>query len=150
MLSLLLLACSEVVSGLAPPCVPDAPVPEVSTVAPGEATRIRVHPLATDYDTAVYVGASRAEVLGVQREGCEAYDTCLGDEGCSACGDCDACGPLLADCVETVRVRVPVLEAGTYPLVVYSQYGETLPGSLSVGGADTGADTGGDTASSAG
>ncbi len=138
MLLILALACYEVVTGLAPPCLPDAPVPDVTQAAPGDTVRLTSHPLGDDYDTAVYVGSMPAELLGVSRVGCDDYDSCLDTEGCSACGDCDACGGLLLACVETARIRVPAIADGTYGVVIYTQYGETQPATLTVAGPDTG------------
>jgi hypothetical protein len=132
-LLLALLACTTDTTGLAPPCVPDAPVPDASPVAPGETVRLVTHPLADSFDTTVFVGSAAVEVVGVAREGCEDFDDCVADEDCSACGDCDACGPLLAGCVESVRVRVPEVAAGAYEVTVYSKYGESAPGILDIG-----------------
>ncbi len=143
MLLALFLACSEVVAGLAPPCLPDAPVVEGTTaIVPGATIRLRAHPLSAEYDVSVYVGATAAEVLGVSRDGCDDYDACLEAEACSACGDCDDCGPALLSCVETVRIRVPDLAPAAYPVVIYTRFGQTQPGTLTVAGSDTGTDTG--------
>lgn len=131
----LLLACDDASTSLAPPCTLAAPVPEVEQVAPGDTLRIGVHPLNESFDTAVYVGSLRAEVLGVQREGCEAWDTCLEDEACGECDDCDACGTAARSCEESVRIRVPAVADGEQPVVVYTQYGVTATGYVTVSAA---------------
>jgi hypothetical protein len=130
-----LAGCAETTTGLAPPCIPDAPEADVASAAPGDTVRLLTHPLLDDFDTTVLVGGTPAEVLGVSRDGCEDFDACLVAEACSACGDCDACGALLTGCVESVRVRVPDLADGAYAVTVWSKYGESRPGVLDVAAA---------------
>lgn len=127
-----LFGCTTATTGFAPPCVPDAPVPDVAEAAAGDVVHLATHPIAETYDTAVTIGGLDAEVLGVSRVGCEAFDSCVESNGCSSCGDCDACGASGVDCEETVRVRVPALTPGRYGVVVYSKYGASMPGELVV------------------
>jgi len=129
---LLALACDATAVGLAPPCTLAAPVPEVETAAPGDRLKIAAHPLGEAFDTAVYIGATRAELLGVQRVDCEAWDSCLTENGCGECADCDACGTAARSCVETARVVVPELPDGEYAVVIYTQYGVTAAGTLQI------------------
>ncbi len=141
-------ACSTDGSSYAPRCDVALQTPDPSQALPGDEVTIAGSPLTTTYDTALYVGADRATVLEVTRDGCDDCDTCREDAGCSVCGDCDACDlQCTQECTETVRFEVPVdLGAGTWPVTLYNYHGVGGPVSLDVGGSgDSGTADGGAT-----
>ncbi|RME20263.1 MAG: hypothetical protein D6798_20865, partial [Deltaproteobacteria bacterium] len=150
-LLLTLAACITEGGSYAPRCDVTLGEPEPSPALPGDEVVMAGTPLTTTYDTALYVGAVRATVLEVTREGCDACDTCREDAGCSVCGDCDACDQQCREeCVETVRFAVPTdLEGGTWPITLYNYHGVGGPVPIEVesasdtGGSDSGSADGG-------
>lgn len=122
-------------------CTLPTPVPE-SSAAPGTAVWATGGSLTSLNDTVVTVGSAQAEVLVVDRTGCDALDTCRSDNGCGTCVDCDACAADEASCVERVKFKVPAVGAGDQAFTVRNAYGTSGTGSITVIGADTGGDTG--------
>ena len=109
--------------------------------APGETVVITGGPLTSHYDTAAWVGDTRAVVQSVDRSSCEACDTCREDAACSACDDCDDCASVCdTTCIETVSITLPDLDSGPTTAVLYNGYGSSDPFPLDVagGGGDSG------------
>jgi hypothetical protein len=79
--------------------------------APGEAVAMTGTPFTTSWDTAVYVGGTRAVVDDVNRYNCDPCDECFDDhtEECPArtCADCDACDVLCNACEEVATFVIP-------------------------------------------
>lgn len=103
----------------------------VTEVAPqpaivGESVTITGQPFTSVYDSAVYIGAERAEVIDVERADCLNCDTCRAQQGCTECSDCDACDTICStECVETVTFDVPDLEAGEHALQLFNAHGQS-------------------------
>ena len=118
--------------------------------APNTLVNARVSPATTVWDTAVYMGATRAEVVNVSREGCDECDACKETEGCQECSDCDACDvSCTAECIESVQFRASALPPGIIEVSIYNGHGQsniqpfTLLSPPDTGTVDTGAvDTG--------
>lgn len=115
----------------------DSVAPAAAT--PGETAIVSGSPFTTLYDSALYVGSSRATLLDLDRTGCESCDECRDDENCTACGDCDACDSVCDACVETLSFEVPEETVGTTALQLYNRYGHSASLSFEV---TTNADTG--------
>lgn len=108
----------------------------------GDEVVVAGSPLTTIQDSLLMVGGTPAEVVSVDRIGCDACDTCVVEQDCSPCGDCDACDAVCdAECTETLRFVVPEREAGTADLTLYNLYGNSDPLSFSVQAAETIGDT---------
>lgn len=142
-LPVLLTLCGCTLSAVEYPatCTLPTPVPE-APAAPGTALWATGGGLTSLNDTVVTVGSSQAEVLVVDRAGCDALDTCRSDNGCGTCVDCDACAADEASCVERVKFKVPAVGVGDQAFTVRNAYGTSGTGTLTVLGADTGGDTG--------
>lgn len=120
----------------------------LSSLAPehvqeGETVRATGGPMTAVWDTAVYVDGVRAEVLTLQREGCEECDTCKTENSCSACDDCDACDVICAqDCIESIDFIAPSQEAEHADVSFYNGHGQSNPIVLHYGATpDTGTAT---------
>jgi len=110
--------------------------------APNTLVNATVSPNTTVWDTAVYMGNTRAEIVNVSRDGCEECDACKDREGCQECADCDACDSACTDtCVESVQFRASSLPPGAVEVSIYNGHGQSniQPFTL-VSPADTGAD----------
>ncbi|MFH1467895.1 MAG: hypothetical protein ABIO70_26150 [Pseudomonadota bacterium] len=144
-LALPLAACSTTDSTSSAPCDVTLAAVSPSEGLPGAQVAVTGRPFTTPYDTALYVGTARATVLGVTREGCEAWDECLEAEDCSGCDDCDPCDALYPGCVEAVDFTVPDVEAGQVTVRIFNRHGESdgLPFEVLAPPSDTGTqDTG--------
>jgi hypothetical protein len=98
------------------------------------------------WDTAVSVGSAAAQVVSVDRTGCDDCDACRDDNTCTDCSTCETCDASCDVCVETVTIVVPDVGAGTWDVEVVNRHGRSPAGTLTVTGAvDTGIDTGVDT-----
>jgi len=143
---LLALRCDVYVSSIAP-----------ETAEVGESVILSGKPYTSVYDSAVYVGNSRATVTGVDRDNCATCDACRVQAGCTECGDCDVCDQECSiNCVETVTFTVPEVDGGVHGVQLFNGHGQshivelTVPASSPVddsgqddtGPLDTGADTG--------
>ena len=101
--------------------------------APGDAVALTGAPFTTSWDTAVYVGSTRAVVDDVNRDTCEACDACVdehfGDERCivGVCGDCDACDVLCTSCIERTTFIVPDGAGGDTEVRMVNSHGESHP-----------------------
>jgi hypothetical protein len=127
---------------------------EVLTPSEGESgTEVTagITPASTVWDTAVYVGSQRAEVLAVQREDCLNCDECRADNDCSECEDCDACDEQCdIECVETVTFKAIGNEPGRVQVSIYNGYGQSNTQPFSLMASDTGGPVDEDTAADSG
>jgi hypothetical protein len=102
--------------------------------APGDAVALTGEPFTTSWDTAIYVGGTRAVVDDLNRDTCDACDTCIeerveaDDEDCDICADCDACDVLCnTTCVERATFVVPDVAAGETTVRMLNSHGESNP-----------------------
>ncbi len=129
LLALLLAGCEDTVLPPVVGCVVELHEAVPASAAPGDLVTLYGRPFSHVYDTALYVGGVRTEVLEATSEGCDECDTCQADHGCDGCTDCDACDALCqATCVESLTFAVPLLPAGPADVVLFNKYGgsETL------------------------
>ena len=119
--------------------------------SPGEPVAIIGTPFTTSWDTAVYVGGTRAVVDDVNRYSCEACDTCYDEhvDECigGPCADCDACDVLCNVCQEVATFVVPDVAAGETSVRLLNSNGESNPMAFVVTAkpvdtGDSGAETG--------
>lgn len=149
---LLLLACTDAVSLTLPTCTVDLVTLAPTEAAPGDEVVVTASPVTETFDTALTVGGVRADVLSVDRVGCDACDACLDEAECGTCStDCDACDALCeAECIETITFVVPELAAGDATVELFNSHGGSDRLALNVleagqaGGADSGATDSGD------
>lgn len=142
LLALLLWACDTTETVYTPACTLDQPVLTPAQAGVGDSVVLQATPMTTQWDTAVTIGASRAEITDFQREGCESCDTCVTTNACSACGTCDSCADLCSTCVETLTVTVPPMAPGSWPVTLLNHHGRSAAATLVVEpSADTGADS---------
>ena len=142
----IMMACGTTTIDVVEDCDVLASSVQPAEAPPGTEAAVFVSPVTTHWDTAVYLGGERAQVVDIVRDGCEACDTCKEEQGCLGCSDCDECDAICkSDCVESVNFIVPVLPAGPKDVVVYNGSGSSNPVTLTVTApADTGdPDTGG-------
>ncbi len=133
----LLMGCTTTTSSLPPTCELSAPELSVETASPGVSVTAHATPMTTAWDTVVTVGAQRAEVVTVERNGCEACDACTETNACSTCGiTCAACVDACAACDETVVFVVPELPEGSHDVVVRNGVGSSPRAVLAVTGTD--------------
>jgi len=142
----ILMACGTTTVDLVEDCDVLASAVAPTSAAPGADVAVTLTPVTTHWDTAVYLGGTRAEVVDITREGCDECDTCKEEQDCLACSDCDECDAICkADCVESVVFVVPSMPAGAADVIVYNGSGASNPVSLNVtmaldtGDPDTGA-----------
>jgi hypothetical protein len=129
--------------------------PQIAEV--GESVVLTGSPYTSVYDSAVYVGDTRATVTAVDRDGCTTCDSCRAQFGCTECGDCDVCDrECTVSCVETVTFTVPDVSDGDQRVQLFNGHGQshvveltvldTSPvddsGNEDTGPADTGSDSG--------
>lgn len=115
--------------------------------APGASVVVTAGPLTRSWDTTVLLGGVSAQVVDLERSGCDSCDLCRNQADCNACDDCDDCDALCAvECVESLTFVVPELPAGSYSLQLVNGHGSSAGLSFTVLAplpADTGApDTG--------
>ena len=137
-----LAGCATATSTHAPVCGLDAPMPDQAEVLPGASVWLTTRPLTEEWDTTVMIGSANAPVVKVSRENCDDCDTCVSDTGatCDICNlACDDCAELCTPCVQQVKVTIPAMSAGTWPVVVTNKHGQSSPGSITVLAVDTGA-----------
>ena len=116
-----------------------------ATAEIGDEVVLQASPLTTLQDSHLLVGGTQAEVIAVDRIGCETCDTCIVEADCDPCGDCDACDAICdAECSETLRFLVPEREAGAANLTLYNLYGNSDPLAFSVQETESAVDTASD------
>jgi hypothetical protein len=143
-LLLVLAACDATSVTLSQNCDVRIATLNPSTSQPGEIVAAEGGPMTQVWDTAVYVDGARAEVVGLERQGCEACDACKEENQCKACDDCDDCDALCdADCTEVVQFVAPDNEEGTVQVSLFNGHGQSnsVP-LLMTSNSDTGLDSG--------
>ena len=111
-----------------------------TSASEGDVVRAIGGPMTSVWDTAVYVSSTRAEVVSLQREGCEACDECKEENNCKACDDCDSCDAECdAECTESIDFIAPSLSTSTAQVSFYNGHGQSNAISLMFdGNRDTG------------
>ncbi len=82
-------------------------------------------PFTDRIDTALFLGATRADLLEIERSGCDTCDSCREERVCGDCGECPACGPVCDVCTETVTFFVPPASEGVQDLVLFNSHGSS-------------------------
>ena len=83
------------------------------------------------WDTAVYVSDTRAELVSLQRDGCDSCDECRDQNNCEVCDDCDVCDAKCdTECVESVDFIAPAMPTGPADVSFYNGHGQSNPISL--------------------
>ena len=139
LLALFLWACDTTTTETTPACTLDMPVLTPTSATPGLSVTVQATPLTTQWDSAVTIGSSRAEILDFNRDGCDECDLCVTANECTVCGDCDSCADLCASCVETITVAVPQIPPGSWPVTVINHHGRSAAATLTVEAGDTSA-----------
>jgi hypothetical protein len=152
-LALALVACNPTV--LVPAYRCDVTIAELSSTSgsPGEPIAATGTPFTTSWDTAVYVGGTRAVVDDVTRYNCDPCDTCFDDNSdlcLTTCADCDACDVICNACQEVTTFVVPDVAAGETTVRLLNSHGESnsIPFVVVAKAVDTG-DSGAETGDSA-
>ncbi len=130
--------CSTLPSNYALRC--DVTLDSISptNASPGDSVVVTGGPFTSTYDSAVYVGESRAVVDDVDRSSCYECDSCQAENNCSVCGDCDVCDAVCATtCIEALTFVVPDLPTGTYAVQLFNGHGQSNAATLSVQGTST-------------
>lgn len=139
--ALLFVSCTTTTTTRLPACTIPAPRVEPAKAAPGDIVSLYTDALTADWDTVVSIGSVRATVLGVQRDNCSDCDECLdpsdtadtGHADCNACTySCDSCAEVCATCVQYVRITVPDLAAGSWPVVIQNVHGASETGTIEI------------------
>ncbi|MCP4807179.1 MAG: hypothetical protein GY913_26200 [Proteobacteria bacterium] len=143
---LLLLACTETTTTTLPTCSVELVTATPESALPGDEVVLAASPVTVDYDTALSLAGARAEIVSVDRTGCDSCDTCLTDAECGTCAtDCDACDALCdATCVETITFIVPDVESGVTTIELFNTHGGSNRLSFEVLGTSDSGDTGTD------
>jgi predicted metal-dependent enzyme (double-stranded beta helix superfamily) len=125
-LILFLAGCSTTSVDLAKDCDVRLASLTPASGSPGETITAVVHPVTTVWDTAVYMGSNRAEVVDVDRTGCEECDQCKKENECNECEDCDACDVTCnTGCTETVSFTAVTAGSGNLEVSIYNGYGQS-------------------------
>ena len=125
------LSCSSTPVTLAQNC--DVRLSSVSptSVSDGDTVRGVGGPMTSIWDTAVYVDGTRAELVSLQRDGCEACDECKQENSCTACDDCDECDAQCdSECVESVDFLAPSVDGTSANVSFYNGHGQSNPISI--------------------
>lgn len=138
---LLFLACTTTTTTTTTNCILPQPTLEPATGEAGQHVVATTGPLYTDWDTAILVGSTRAEIVELSRENCSDCDTCRAEAGCLTCGECETCTDTCSLCVETVTFATPAIPAGSYEVSILNQYGRSEAASFTVTAADTAPDS---------
>lgn len=113
------------------------------TAVPGQTVTATGGPMTEIWDSAVYVDSMRAELVAVERLGCEECDSCKTQNKCRDCDECEECDAICdQDCVESIQFVTPEV-TGTVQVSLYNGHGQSNGLPLEVlGSADTGNDSG--------
>ncbi|MDP2309483.1 MAG: hypothetical protein Q8P18_25905 [Pseudomonadota bacterium] len=122
---LLMLACETATSTSYKTCSLNTPALAPASAMPGEQVVLTAQPLTEVWDTAVTVGAARAELVEVDRSTCDDCDDCRDTGGCSSCDDCEDCATPCDTCVQTLTFIVPDLGAGEWPVEIVNRHGRS-------------------------
>jgi hypothetical protein len=152
---ILLLGCDDAFTVSSPRC--EVRLDQVTPAggAAGDEAVATGGPFTDRIDTALFLGATRADILQVERTGCDTCDSCREERECGECGECPACGPVCEVCTETVAFSVPAAPFGAQELVLFNAHGssnaleftvqeetDTDPDPVDTGGTEPGADSG--------
>ena len=158
MLSLLLIllpGCDDAFKVSSPRCEVRLEAVTPAEGAVGDEALATGGPFTDRIDTALFLGATRADIERIDRSGCDTCDSCREERVCGECGECPACGPVCDVCIETVAFFVPAASEGAQELVLFNAHGssnaleftvldetdpETDPGDT--GGTEPGTDSG--------
>lgn len=123
------LRCDTFLSSLSP-----------TEASPGATVTATGTPLTTTWDTAIYVGDTRAPILRIDRDQCTLCDDCRAKNQCTACSECDVCADTCRDiCLETITFSVPTMSYGVTDVTMYNRHGQSNAIKLSIlGTGDTG------------
>ena len=142
MLIALLWACEATSTSVTPACTLEMPTLNPTSAYVGTPVVVTATPLTTQWDTAVTIGSSRAEITDFTRDGCSECDVCVTANTCTACGACDSCADLCSTCVESITVTVPALAPGSWPVTLLNHHGRSASATLTVAATpDTGTDS---------
>ncbi len=131
---LLLTSCSSTPVTLAQNCDVRLESLSETTVLEGQAVRGVGGPMTTIWDTAVYVSGTRAEVIELQRSGCDACDDCKEVNDCNACDDCDPCDAVCeAECTESFEFVAPEIAGTSAAVSFYNGHGQSNAISITYG-----------------
>jgi hypothetical protein len=126
-------------------------IPTPTEGLPGEEILIAATPLTTIQDSSLFVGGLQATIVGLDRAGCEACDTCRLEADCNPCEDCDSCDAQCeTECSESLRFEVPALDAGPTQINLYNLFGNSDGQTFTVLEADEPPDTGSESSSDTG
>jgi hypothetical protein len=114
--------------------------PDPARGLPGDLVVIRGGPMSIGPDTTALVDGTVAEVVSVDREGCDFCDACQAEAECLACEPCIVCETLCEACVQSTTVRLPDVGPGLTSLALVNAFGSGSVPFRMLGG-DTG-DTG--------
>ena len=128
----LLVACAETTISTSPTCTLDGVELAPTSAAPGEVVIAYTRPLTEVWDTAITVGAARAELVDLDRSTCDACDDCRVTEECSSCEACDSCEDTCASCVESVSFLVPDVAEGDWSVEIVNRHGRSDRAALTV------------------
>lgn len=124
--ALLTLGCSTTSVELAQDCDVLLSSLQPAEAATGDTISANVSPVTTVWDTAVYMGGQRAEVLSVDRDDCEECDECKQQNNCAECEDCDACDAACDEnCIETVSFSAIDGPSAQYEVSIFNGYGQS-------------------------
>ena len=126
-------ACQQVVEPLALRC--DISLSDISPeeASPGNTVTATGTPLTTVWDTAIYVGDTRASLLTLERDQCTLCDECRSNYMCTACSACKECADTCRNtCTETLSFIVPVLPGGSHNVSMFNRHGQSNPLSLAI------------------
>lgn len=124
--ALFALGCSTTSVELAQDCDVRLSSIEPAAAGPGAIVSANVAPVTTVWDTAVYMGRQRAQVLSVDRVNCEECDDCKQQKSCTECEDCDACDAVCDDnCIESVSFTAVAAPASQYEVSIFNGYGQS-------------------------
>lgn len=122
---LLLVACESTTVTTEATCTLDGVSLAPTSAAPGDLVVATTRPLTEVWDTAVTVGAARAELVELDRATCDECDDCRVTEECSSCETCETCEDACAACVETVSFLVPDVAEGEWSVEIVNRHGRS-------------------------
>ena len=121
-----LLSCSSTPVTLAQNCDVRMSSLEPLMVHAGDTVRATGGPMTSVWDTAVYLDTVRAEVVALDRIGCEECDTCKRQNSCSECDDCDECDAIcIEQCIESIDFIAPEMSADSANVSFYNGHGQS-------------------------
>ena len=121
-----LISCSSTPVTLAQNCDVRMSSLEPLSVSPGDTVRATGGPMTAVWDTAVYLDTVRAEVVSLERTGCDECDSCKQENSCSECSDCDACDAIcIEQCEESIEFIAPEMSVESAKVSFYNGHGQS-------------------------